>query len=88
VLTEGVNAGARGNLAVGLVDAYADELAALRVKLDRDELAQALAASLVLLVQTAVAWAAREEEREPVERIRALQANLLRSALSWASNEA
>jgi hypothetical protein len=86
MLTEGVNAGARGELAGRLVDAYADELAARGVALGRDELAQALAAALVLLVQTAVGWAAREVEDEPVERIQALQENLLRSALGWASN--
>jgi phosphotransferase family enzyme len=86
LLTEGVNAGARGELAGALVDAYADELAARGVTLDRDALGKELTAALVLLVQTAVAWAGREEAREPVERIRALQENLLRSALSWASS--
>jgi hypothetical protein len=56
--------------------------------LDTATLWDALTEAIVLLVQTAVAWAAREESREPVERIRALQENLLRSALSWASNGA
>jgi hypothetical protein len=87
VLTEGVNAGARGGLAVVLVAAYLDELAARGPAVDADELWRALGAALALLVQTAVSWAAREEEREPVARIRALQENLLRSAVAWASNE-
>ena len=77
MLTEGVNAGARGELAVRLVDAYAPEL-------DREEVWHALAAALVLLVQTAVAWAAREVEREPIERLQALQENLLRCTLAWS----
>jgi streptomycin 6-kinase len=84
LLTEGVDAGGRGELAVTLVEAYASECAAL----DTATLWDALTEAIVLLVQTAVAWAAREESREPVERIRALQENLLRSALSWASNGA
>lgn len=77
MLTEGVNAGARGELAARLVEDYAPEL-------ETDVVWHALAAALVLLVQTAVAWAAREVEREPVERLRALQENLLRRTLAWS----
>lgn len=83
LLTEGVNAGERGDLAVAVVGAYADELALHGLPPDKGKLRDALAEAIVLLVQTAVAWAARKEEREPVERIRALQENLLRSALAW-----
>jgi thiamine kinase-like enzyme len=87
MLTEGFDAGAREELAVALVDAYARELTGRGVALDADELWPALAAALALLVQTAVGWAAREVEREPVDRLRALQESLLRRTLAWASNE-
>ncbi len=87
LLTEGVNAGARGKLAERLIEAYAKELAAGGVSLAADGLRRAVAAALVLLVQTAVSWAARDVDREPVERVRHLQENLLRSVLEWASNE-
>jgi Phosphotransferase enzyme family len=84
LLTEGVNAGAREELGPELVAAYADTLAAGGVHVAPDDLWRALADGLALLVQTAVGWAAREPRDVP--RMGALQENLLRSALAWASN--
>jgi Ser/Thr protein kinase RdoA (MazF antagonist) len=85
VLTEGVDAGARPELAERLVAAYTDELGTHGVRLEADDVRAAVKAAVVLLVQTAVAWAAREPVEEPVERARKLQENLLRSALGWPS---
>ncbi len=47
---------------------------------------EALPRGLFLLVQAAIGWAAREEHREPQTRMRALQANLLRSVCAWTSH--
>ena len=87
LLTEGVNAGGREDLAAELVSAYASELARCGATVVIEDLWDALSKSLALLVQAAVGWAAREEDRPPVARIRALQEQLLRSVLAWASNE-
>ena len=87
LLTEGVNAGAREERASDLVSAYADELARAGVKVMLDDLWGALSNGLALLIQSAVGWAAREENREPRTRLQALQENLLRSACSWTVNE-
>jgi thiamine kinase-like enzyme len=87
LLTEGVNAGWREDLAAELVSAYASELARGGVTVVIEDLWDALSKSLALLVQAAVGWAAREEDRPPVARMRALQEQLLRSVFAWASNE-
>jgi len=52
-----------------------------------EDLWDALSNGLALLVQGAVAWAARDENREPRKRLGALQENLLRSVCAWVSNE-
>ena len=82
VLAEGVDAGSRPALADRLVTAYADELGSDGVTLETADLGRAVAAAAVLLVQTAVAWAAREPEEQPMARARRLQENLLRSAIA------
>ena len=85
LLTEGVNAGGREDLAAELVSVYASELARRGVTVVIDDLWDALSKSLALLVQAAVGWAAREENPPPVARMRALQEQLLRSVFAWAS---
>jgi Phosphotransferase enzyme family len=82
LLTEGPNAGARAELASQLLRTYADELKAHGVDAGVDDLRMAVSNAIVLLVQSAVAWAAREDRRGP--RMRALQENLLRSTLAWS----
>ena len=87
LLTEGVHAGARSELATELIVAYEKELAMFEAAgLIVDPWA-ALSDGLALLVQASIAWAARDEAREPHGRMRALQENLLRSVCAWASNE-
>lgn len=87
ILTEGVDTGARQERASDLVSAYADELARAGVLVMLEDLWGSLSNGLALLLQAAIDWAAREENREPRTRMRALQENLLRSACSWAANE-
>jgi hypothetical protein len=53
----------------------------------REEHLGALSDGLAPLVQAAIAWAARDETREPRIRMRALQENLLCSVCAWVSNE-
>jgi aminoglycoside phosphotransferase (APT) family kinase protein len=86
LLTSGVNAGAREGLALSLTTVYAREWeTATRAPFDED-LWDGLSSGLLLLTQAALGWAAREEHRKPVARMRALQANLLRSVCAWTSN--
>jgi thiamine kinase-like enzyme len=87
LLTEGVNAGARHELATDLISAYVDELDAGRGKARIGDPWEALSDGLAPLVQAAIAWAARDETREPQVRMQALQENLLRSVCAWVSNK-
>lgn len=87
LLTEGVNAGARSERATDLIAAYANELAAGEADATIGDPWGALSDGLAPLVQAAIAWAARDETREPRIRMRALQENLLRSVCAWVSNE-
>ena len=87
LLTEGVNAGARSALATELIRNYRNELAAGGAEAMIGDPWRALSDGLAPLVQTAIAWAARNETREPRIRMQALQENLLRSMCAWASNE-
>jgi hypothetical protein len=87
LLTEGVNTGARSGLATQLVIGYTEELASHGVSVDTGELWAGMSDALALLVQSAIGWAAREEDREPLARMRALQQSLLGSVLAWAANE-
>jgi len=86
-LTEGVNAGARSELASDLIAAYANELAAGGAEALIGDPWGALSDGLAPLVQAAIAWAAHHEDRQPRIRMRALQENLLRSVCVWVSNE-
>jgi aminoglycoside phosphotransferase (APT) family kinase protein len=85
-LTEGVNAGAREDLAHDLVSAYARSLADRVGSVLLEDVWGALSNGLAVLLQSAIGWAAREEKREPRRRMQALQENLLRSACNWAAN--
>jgi Ser/Thr protein kinase RdoA (MazF antagonist) len=87
LLTEGVDAGARRELATDLVATYERELDAGGAKAPIGDPWAALSDGLAPLVQAAIAWAARDETREPRVRMRALQLNLLRSVCAWVSNE-
>lgn len=87
VLTEGVNAGDRSERAGDLIVAYVNQLDAGGAEAMIGDPWAALSDGLAPLVQAAIAWAARDETREPRTRMRALQANLLRSVCSWTSNE-
>ena len=87
LLTEGVNAGARSALATELIGTYTTELAAGRAEAMVADAWRTLSDGLAPLVQAAIAWAARDEVREPRIRLQALQENLLRSVCAWASNE-
>lgn len=86
LLTEGINAGATEDHARVLVAEYTAELAACGVgAADKDAWGQ-LSDGLAVVAQAAIGWAGREESREPKERMRALQASLLRSVCAWASH--
>lgn len=87
LLTEGVNAGARSELATDLISAYAKELDAGGATALIGDPWEALSDGLAPLVHAAIGWAARDETREPRVRMRALQENLLRSVCAWVSNE-
>lgn len=86
LLTEGVNAGAQSELATELISGYANELDARGAKMLIGDPWQALSDGLAPLAQAAIAWAARDEIREPRARMRSLQENLLRSVGAWVSN--
>jgi hypothetical protein len=87
LLTEGVNAGARAELATELVLAYENELGSGGAEAMLGDPWEGLSNGLAPLVQGAIGWAARDEEREPQTRMQALQENLLRSVCAWVSNE-
>lgn len=87
LLTEGVDAGAQSELATDLVAAYRNELDAGGAEALIGDPWDALSDGLAPLVQAAIAWAARDETREPQARMQALQENLLRSVCAWVSNE-
>lgn len=87
LLTEGVNVGARSELATDLIAVYAKELEGGGAEALIGDPWGALSDGLAPLAQAAIAWAAREESREPSDRTRALQENLLRSVCAWVSNE-
>jgi Ser/Thr protein kinase RdoA (MazF antagonist) len=86
MLTEGSNAGARADLAADLLTTYASTLASRGVDADVERVRDLVSSALVLLVRTAVGWAAREVQGESSPRMRALQENLLRSALAWETD--
>jgi aminoglycoside phosphotransferase (APT) family kinase protein len=86
LLTEGVNGGARATLCRRLVSVYASELA-IDTSNRIEDLWEAMSHALALLAQGAIGWAAQSESREPVTRMRALQASMLRSVCAWAANE-
>jgi hypothetical protein len=87
LLTEDVNAGARAELATELVVAYVDELVSGGGEAMLGDPWEALSNGLAPLVQAAIRWAARDEDREPQTRMQALQENLLRCVCAWVSNE-
>jgi Ser/Thr protein kinase RdoA (MazF antagonist) len=86
LLTEGIDAGGSEDETRMLVAEYLGELAASGVMGAADDVWPHLPDGVALLAQAAVGWAGREEEREPRERMRALQENLLRSVCAWATN--
>jgi Ser/Thr protein kinase RdoA (MazF antagonist) len=85
LLTSGIRAGSREDLAPTLMTAYTREWTAKTREPFRDDPWESLSSGLILLTQAALGWAAREEHREPA-RMRALQENLLRSVCAWTSN--
>lgn len=87
LLTEGPNAGARSELATDLLAAYVKELDAGESAVLIGDPWGALSDGLAPLVQAAIAWAARDDDREPRVRMQELQRNLLRSVCAWVSNE-
>jgi hypothetical protein len=87
LLTEGINAAGRGEQASELVCAYVGELARCGRTVSVDELWDTLSGAILLLIQAAVGWAARDEHRQPVTRMRALQRQFLLSAVAWFSHE-
>jgi aminoglycoside phosphotransferase (APT) family kinase protein len=87
LLTEGIDAGSRHELAGDLLSAYTGELAASGLSVMITESWDRLSNGLALLIQASVGWAARDEVREPRARMRALQEKLLRSTCAWATVE-
>ncbi len=87
LLTEGINAAASGGHASEFVVAYVGELARCGGTVSVDELWHTLSGAVTLLIQVAVGWAGRDEHRQPVTRMRALQRQFLLSAVAWVSHE-
>lgn len=86
LLTSGINAGSRKDLPPTLVTAYTRDWTAKSREPCHDDPWESLSTGLLLLTQAALGWAAQEEHREPIARMRALQENLLRSVCAWTSN--
>jgi Phosphotransferase enzyme family len=86
-LTEGIDAGVRRDRAVTFVSSYCEELTRAGVAADVEQLSIALADALTLLQEVALAWAGRPENGEPVGRMAAMRANLLRSACAWLTSD-
>jgi aminoglycoside phosphotransferase (APT) family kinase protein len=86
-LTEGLDAGSRPQRAAALMSAYAQGLQSSGVsEIDVAGLWTALRHALLPLLQSAVGWAARPEDRAPSGRMAALRENLLRSACAWVAS--
>jgi hypothetical protein len=83
LLTERVNGDDRDALVSEQISTYAVELAIGEATVMIEDLWDALSNGLALLIQGAVAWAARDENREPRKRLGALRENLLRSVCAW-----
>jgi aminoglycoside phosphotransferase (APT) family kinase protein len=82
-LTEGVDAGSQPERAAALLSTYVLELRTRGVDASIVGLRRMLADGLVLLLQSAVGWAGKQEDREPPSRLAALRENLLRSVCAW-----
>lgn len=88
LFTEGLDAGAKPERARKLLSAYVAELNVNGItNVGTDDLSRSLSDGLAVLLQSAVGWAGRDENREPRVRMRALQENLLRSVCAWASSD-
>ena len=86
LFTEGLDAGAKPGRARKLLSAYVDELDVNgTTNFGTEDLSRKLSGGLEILLHSAVGWAGRNENREPLDRLQALQENLLRSACGWAS---
>ena len=79
-LTEGIDGGSQPGRAAALVSAYSDELGLQGITDARVDL---LPLAVAPLVQSAVEWAGRPQEREPEGRVAAIRENFIRCACVW-----
>ena len=78
LLTDGIDAGSRPERAAALVSTYKDELESTGVPDVGD-----IDLPVATVVQSAVEWAGRPQEREPEGRTAAVRENFLRSSCAW-----
>jgi hypothetical protein len=81
-LTEGIEAASQPERAAALVSVYGDELRRTGVA-DPDFVD--VSSAVTPLLQSAVEWAGRSQEREPEGRTAALRENFLHSACAWVA---